>query len=203
MPAVARLPAAQDRLVSQVTLDVRCEPVRRLVADVERYLADEPVLACPPSPGYRLRKFARRNRMPVVAASVVLLCLLAGIVGTSAGLVWAVRERDDKAKALAAETTAREAERQASDRALAALRDVTDDIVENQMARGAQLTDENKEFLRKLINHYEGFAAVTADDADSRAIRAEGYYRVGRMRYRLGELVEAEATYAPALALQK
>ena len=28
----------------------------------ERYLDDEPVQACPPSAGYRLRKFARRNK---------------------------------------------------------------------------------------------------------------------------------------------
>ena len=58
---------------------------------------------------------------------------------------------------------------------MAALRAMTDDIVENQMARGTQLTEENKEFLRKIIRHFEGFAAVTADDAESRAIRAEGY----------------------------
>ena len=181
----------------------RYETANGFALDVQRYLADEPVQACPPSAGYRLRKFVRRHRVPVIAAGVVLLCLVAGIVGTSAALVWAVRERDDKSRALAAETTARAAEKQARDRALVALRDVTDDIVESQMARGAQLTEENKEFLRKVINHFEGFAAITADDADSRAIRAEGYYRIGRMRYRLSELREAEAAYAPALALQK
>ena len=65
---------------------------------------------------------------------------------------------------------------------------MTDEVIENQMARGTTLTDENKEFLRKIIQQSEGFAAITADDADSRAIRAEGYFRVGRMRYRLGEL---------------
>src|SRR5204862_305660 len=52
-----------------------------------------------------------------------------------------------------------------------------------------------------IIAHFEGFAAVTADDAESRAIRADGYVRVGRMRYRLGELKEAEAAYADAIAL--
>ena len=43
------------------------KPVRALreiglAADLQRYLADEPVLACPPSASYRLRKFARRNK---------------------------------------------------------------------------------------------------------------------------------------------
>src|SRR5262245_18633820 len=71
------------------------------------------------------------------------------------------------------------------------------------MARGTTLTVENKEFLRKIIKHFEGFAAVTADDAESRAIRAEGCHRVGLMRQRLGELKEAETAYGDALALYK
>src|SRR5262249_54873373 len=108
----------------------------------------------------------------------------------------ALTERDAKDKALIAEKRARE-------NAMAALRTMTDDIVENQMARGTTLTDENKEFLRKIIKHFEGFAAITADDAESRAIRAEGFARVGVMRHRLGELKEAEAVYADALAIWK
>jgi serine/threonine protein kinase/tetratricopeptide (TPR) repeat protein len=181
----------------------RYETANGLADDVQRYLADEPVLACPPSAGYRLRKFVRRNRGPVVAAGVVLLCLVAGTVGTTAGLVWAVRERDKKAGALIAETNAREAEGQARDRAMAALRDMADEIVENQMARDTELTEQNKEFLRKIITHFEAFAAVTAADAESRAIRAEGLLRVGRMRFSLGEFKEAEAAETDALALYR
>ena len=43
---------------------------------------------------YRLRKFVRRNRGPVLAATLVLLALVAGIVGTTLGLVDARRGRD-------------------------------------------------------------------------------------------------------------
>jgi serine/threonine protein kinase/tetratricopeptide (TPR) repeat protein len=181
----------------------RYETASGFAADVQRYLADEPVQACPPSAWYRFRKFGRRNKGSLLAASVILFCLVAGIIGTSMALVWAVRERDDKATALVAETQARNAEKQARDKALAALRDMTDDIVENQMARGASLTDENREFLRKIIKYFEGFAADTADDVESRAIRAEGYFRVGAMRLRLGELKDAETALRAALALRK
>src|SRR5205807_6607839 len=45
----------------------RYETASAFAADVQRYLADEPVLACPPSALYRFRKFARRNRGPVLA----------------------------------------------------------------------------------------------------------------------------------------
>ena len=57
----------------------RYETVNGLARDIQRYLADEPVEARPPSAGYRLSKFLRRNKGPVVAASLVLLALLAGI----------------------------------------------------------------------------------------------------------------------------
>ena len=40
----------------------RYETANAFAADVQRYLNDEPVEACPPSAGYRLRKFSRRNR---------------------------------------------------------------------------------------------------------------------------------------------
>ena len=40
----------------------RYETASAFAADVQRYLADEPVQACPPSARYRFRKFARRNK---------------------------------------------------------------------------------------------------------------------------------------------
>ena len=47
-----------------------------LAEDIERFLLDVPVVAGPPSQAYRLRKFMRRNRVPVIAAGSVLLLLL-------------------------------------------------------------------------------------------------------------------------------
>jgi serine/threonine protein kinase len=40
----------------------RYESASAFAADVQRYLNDEPVHACPPTAGYRLKKFARRNK---------------------------------------------------------------------------------------------------------------------------------------------
>ena len=67
----------------------RYETANGLAADVQRYLDDEPVQACPPSTGYRLRKFVRRNKRPVLAALLVLVALVAGIIGTTWGLILA------------------------------------------------------------------------------------------------------------------
>src|SRR5207253_1873044 len=49
----------------------RYETANGLATDVQRYLHDEHVLACPPSAGYRLRKLARRNKGLLTATSLV------------------------------------------------------------------------------------------------------------------------------------
>ena len=81
--------------------------VSELAADIERHLNHEPVLACHPSTPYRVRKFIRRHRVSVAAGAAVGLALIAGIVGTSVGLV----------RAREAERKARVAERKAHDEA--------------------------------------------------------------------------------------
>jgi WD40 repeat protein/serine/threonine protein kinase/tetratricopeptide (TPR) repeat protein len=61
----------------------RYETASSLARDIERHLHDEPVEASPPAAGYRLRKLLRRNKRPVLAAALVLLALVGGIIGTS------------------------------------------------------------------------------------------------------------------------
>src|SRR5262249_46668277 len=59
-------------------------------------LNDEPVEACPPSPGYRLRKFLRRYKGPVVAAGGILVALVLGLIGT---LIFAAAEAQQGGRA--------------------------------------------------------------------------------------------------------
>ena len=76
----------------------RYETANGFAADVLRHLSYEPVLAAPPSRAYRLRKFVRKHRGAVVAASLVVLALLAGIAGTTWGLIRAERARAAEAE---------------------------------------------------------------------------------------------------------
>ncbi len=87
----------------------RYETANGFAADVQRYLADEPVQACPPSAGYRFRKFARRNKRALASAAVLASAILvvAGTIG------WAVRDRDAQAQEATRERAAREAAIQA------------------------------------------------------------------------------------------
>jgi WD40 repeat protein/serine/threonine protein kinase/tetratricopeptide (TPR) repeat protein len=65
----------------------RYESASAFAADVQRYLHDEQVLACPPSAWYRFRKFARRNKAGVLAATSVALGVLLAVAGLVGALL--------------------------------------------------------------------------------------------------------------------
>ncbi len=71
----------------------RYESAAALATDVLHHLADEPVTAGKPSRGYQLRKFVRRNRGPVLAGTALVLVLIAGVIGTTIGLIGQSRQR--------------------------------------------------------------------------------------------------------------
>jgi serine/threonine protein kinase len=85
-----------------------------LARDIERYLADEAVEACPPSAWYRLRKLARKHRPSLRTALVLVALLLLGAAYATAQLI----------RARQAEMAALEAQRQAQDEAARRLQDL-------------------------------------------------------------------------------
>jgi WD40 repeat protein/serine/threonine protein kinase len=64
----------------------RYDTANGLGMDIERYLANEPVVAGPPSANYRVRKFIIRNKGAVILGTTVVALTLAGLVGTSVGM---------------------------------------------------------------------------------------------------------------------
>ena len=70
----------------------RYETASSFAEDVERFLANEPVEARPPSIGYKLRKFASRNRGSVIAVTLIAGALLLGVIGTTIGMLEAKHE---------------------------------------------------------------------------------------------------------------
>ncbi len=92
----------------------RYETTSAFAADVQRYLNDEPVLACPPSAWYRFRKFARRNKvvlttgMAIMVAVLVALASLLGVVAVLAGTTARIKsEQKETKQALDRETQAK------------------------------------------------------------------------------------------------
>jgi tetratricopeptide (TPR) repeat protein/tRNA A-37 threonylcarbamoyl transferase component Bud32 len=190
--------------------DRRYETASGFARDIERFLNHEPVAAGPPTAGYRLRKFVRRNRGQVIAASLVLAALLAGIAGTSFGLVRAHRALTrEAAQRQLAEDKEREAlaEKQKAiefrDKALDALRATTDTDVEKLIGGKKELGANEKAYLEAIASRWLAFAHQEGTDEQSRAIQAEGHHRVGFLWYKLGRREEAGAEYERALAIRK
>ena len=78
----------------------RYETASALATDVERYLHNEPVQACPPTARYRFGKFARRNKWAFIGGALFATTLLI-IVGVLAGSVgWVTRDRAAREGAL-------------------------------------------------------------------------------------------------------
>jgi hypothetical protein len=131
----------------------RYETANGLARDLQRYLADEPVEACPPSASYRLWKFARKQRKLVAAVFGFTLLLTAGIgISTwqavratrAEGEADTARDEETRQRKEAVEQTGRAeaalvAEQTARKHARAALDALTDDVVERLLARQAKL----------------------------------------------------------------
>ena len=56
----------------------RYETANGLARDIERYLHDEPVEACPPSAGYRFRKLTKKHRGLLTTAAAFIALLVSG-----------------------------------------------------------------------------------------------------------------------------
>jgi serine/threonine protein kinase/tetratricopeptide (TPR) repeat protein len=86
----------------------RYETANGFGADVQRYLNDEPVLACPPSTAYRVRKFIRRNKVALGTICIVFAALAAGAAVASWQAVIATYAKQEALAAAEAENQAKE-----------------------------------------------------------------------------------------------
>jgi tetratricopeptide (TPR) repeat protein len=65
----------------------RYETASKFAEDVQHYLNDEAVVACPPSATYRITKYVRRNRSPLaIAATAAIILVLAASVSSIAAI---------------------------------------------------------------------------------------------------------------------
>ena len=170
----------------------RYETPNALARDIQGYLSDEPVQACPPSARYKLGKFVRRHKRPVLAAAGFAALGVLGMVGLVLGMVTVNAERQRTADALAAETKARLQTREA-------LNAMTDDVIETLFAKQPHLADNEKAFLRRVLSFYQAFAADKGETEEARFLVASGQFRVAKVRAFLGETSAAVAGYRDAI----
>jgi WD40 repeat protein/serine/threonine protein kinase len=76
----------------------RYETANAVAMDLQRHLNNEPVVARPPSTGYRLQKSFHRNKVVFTAAGLVSLALVLGVVVSSWEAVRAIAARRSEAE---------------------------------------------------------------------------------------------------------
>jgi eukaryotic-like serine/threonine-protein kinase len=173
----------------------RYETANGLARDIQRYLADEPVEARPPSAGYRLRKFVRRHKGQVLAAGLVFLALVGGIVSTWLGLLEARRQRDSAEQACSAEALERaraHAERDEKEKARA--------VAAEQRLRALEARDlaDKEAAIAKSVNEFlqHDLLGEAAPEKNARDKKVTVEELLGRNQ---GRLVEAEALHRQTL----
>jgi tRNA A-37 threonylcarbamoyl transferase component Bud32 len=162
----------------------RYESASAFAIDVERHLNDEPVAAVPPSALYRFRKFARRKRGPLIAATLGIFALLLATAGLAVSS-WLISHERDAAVA---------ARNEASDNFQLA-RDAVDKLI-TRVAQEELLNVPKMEQIRSslLTDALEFYREMLKRDNKNPALQHEvalAQQRVGGILAELGRRQEA------------
>jgi serine/threonine protein kinase/tetratricopeptide (TPR) repeat protein len=195
----------------------RYETASGLASDVERYLRDDPVEACPPSAAYRFRKFASRNRRMLATGAIVAAALVTGTVVSTWQAVRAtratraehsMREQATKSEAIAVKN-ARIAQQRGSRankyflNARATFDAMAERLKDPALLRFPEVANLRKQLLTDLLQCYQNIVRDDAEDVRAVQEKAGALRMVGDIERMLGERVRAEKAYRDAIALRE
>lgn len=162
----------------------RYESASSLALDIQHFLAEEPVQAGPPSALYRFRKFVRRHQGASVAAALLALAVILGLVGTSMGYYQANEQRK---VAEEQRDQARKAN-EAAEKNAAATRSVIAEFLvkigDDKFSAIPQFEEIRKDLVDLAVKRYREFLAIQPDNEklqfDAAVInqRSAGLYRM-------------------------
>jgi non-specific serine/threonine protein kinase/serine/threonine-protein kinase len=195
----------------------RYETASSFAKDIDRYLQDEAVQACPPSTAYRLKKFVRRNKAGVLAGTAIAAALIAGLLATSIGLLEARRQakiarselaRADRAMAMVfnadAKGNSKEAERLARE-ALATHQELFDEdhpeVWESLHVLAVVLSKRSPEEAISLERESIVSRRKYSRDIQEHPALAYSLDNLAGLSNRKGEVAEAEALYRESLPM--
>jgi serine/threonine-protein kinase len=189
-----RVPAALEAIclkAMRLRPEDRYRTVGDLGAEVERWLADEPVSAYRESLAARAARWARHHRTLVAGAAALLVtAVIALAVGTV--VVWREKERTEKQRRAA------EANFQT---ALRAVDDMLTEVAQEELANEPRMQDKQRALLARAREYYASFLEQKGDDPRLRKETALAYERLADISRLLDRHADAEDAYSKALGL--
>jgi serine/threonine protein kinase/tetratricopeptide (TPR) repeat protein len=185
----------------------RYETASAFAADMQRYLRDEQVQACPPSAWYRFRKFGRRHRAVLLTTGLVTAALVVGLGVASWQAVRAsLAEEEAEQNYLLAKQELSEKIKE-NRRANINLRLAMDglektygDLAEGQLANQPHLEGLRKEYLERLRDFFGAFARANRDDPAAGLEAGKAYRRLASIQGILGQKTEAVKNVQQAIS---
>ncbi|HEY1375656.1 MAG TPA: serine/threonine-protein kinase [Gemmataceae bacterium] len=162
-----------------------------LAADVEHWLADEPVTTYREPPAARGRRWVRKHPRLVTGVVATLAVGLAAV-----GVVAWHRER-----ARAAVSSERDRAVAARKRTREALDAMVSGVTGDALSRQKELTPEQRKFLEAVVTYYVEFAAEPGEDREGRDRLARANFQLGKIYARLGEKEQGATALARAVEL--
>ncbi len=180
--------------------------------DIQRYLDDEVVEARPPSNGYRIGKFVRRHRGQVIAGSFVMLALLAGIAGTTWGLIREARAKMRLATSLGRETKANIDLSAANVKvearynlAVDAVKTFHTGVSEDFLLKEEKFKDLRNRLLKSASDFYGKLGALLGKETDlaSRRALAKSNFELAELTRKVGAAESALTAHRAVLAARE
>ncbi len=162
----------------------RYETANGLALDVERYLANEPILARPPSKLYKLQKTVLRNKLLFVGIGVIALLLVVSLIAVAASLA---RERRSRREAEDASAKSQQVTK--------FLEDMLNGVAPS-VALGRDTTT-----LRAILD--QTAERVGKEMTNQPAVEAELRTLIGRLYREIGNFDRAEEMHRAALAIDR
>jgi serine/threonine protein kinase/Flp pilus assembly protein TadD len=170
----------------------RYQTANSVVHDIQRYLHDEPVEACPPSAAYRFGKFARRHRAALVTETLLAAVLLLGTLVSA----WQAL-RATSAQKLAQDRL------EAAESNLHLARQAVDEMytrVADQIAGQPHMQLFERDILKRALRYYQQFAERKSGDPAIQRETAAALIRVGKIQQTLGRNRQGRQACEEAIA---
>jgi serine/threonine protein kinase/tetratricopeptide (TPR) repeat protein len=172
----------------------RYQSASSFAADVQSYLSNEPVRACPPSTTYRLRKFARRHRAVLCMTSFVAAALLVGTAAATWQAIRATRESTAKATALIGKDAALATARQAVEQMLFR-------VGSNRLQDVPLSHPLRQSLLKDALQFYEALVPQSEGDPALRDQTADTLNAMGGIQRELGQYENARDSFGREIQL--